>query len=161
MSILFLLSSMPQLIQIANETEGTLPLWARIALIVFFLVVIPGSLYYNAKTRKALDLVKEKPSRIKTISTLLPPTEAAHRIVTHAPTERYKVEDVASDSSRVVLSTPVGLFSYGFFFPIYFTSMPDGSTSVEVGVTTPVPHRGFAIYMHHNRCLDMVSRALA
>ncbi len=117
-------------------------------------------MYLFALNRKATDAVKEKSTNLKRIATGVPYSDAINRLIQYAPSEKYKVEDVAHDGSRVILGTSVTFFSYGFFYPVYFSVLPDGATLVEVGITSRAIQWGPVVSFNHDKAATMVSKAV-
>jgi hypothetical protein len=76
--------------------------------------------------------VRVKRPPLLDFTTPVPRAQAQGRVLA-APTANYRIEDVAD--GRVILSSQGNLLTnHGFFFPVYFTDVPDGSTLVEVGI---------------------------
>ncbi len=127
-----------------------------------FLIVVGAvvAIYVFALTRKATDAVKTKPRNIRSFSTPIPYGDAINRLLGFAPTQSYKVEDVAPDGSRVILGTSITFFSYGFFYPIYFSVEPGGSTIVEVGIVSRAFQWGPVVSFNHDKVFNMVRQAV-
>ncbi|MGA7733386.1 MAG: hypothetical protein WCD37_19160 [Chloroflexia bacterium] len=133
-----------------------------IAACLSFLLVIAGviAIYFIAATRKASDAVKEKPTNLKRVSAPLPYSDTINRVLGVAAGQGYKVEEVAHDGSRAILSTPITIFSYGFFYPIYFSVEPGGGTLVEVGIASRAIQWGPVVTHNHEKCFNMVRQAV-
>lgn len=127
--------------------------------IFLFIVLFTVGIYVFALTRKAADAVRNKPSRIKVLHSPLAYSDAINRLIQMAPAQGYKVEDVTPDGSRVTLGTNITFFSYGFFYPVYFSVEPSG-TMVEVGIVSRAFQWGPVVGFNHDKVATMVSNAL-
>jgi hypothetical protein len=113
-----------------------------------------------AMNRKPADAVKEKPKNVRHVSSPLPYSDAINRVLGFAQSQGYKVEEVLPDGSRAILSTPVNLFSYGFFFPVYFSVGPGGGTFVEVGIAGRAFQWGPIVTRNHDKFYTLVQQAV-
>lgn len=125
---------------------------------LFSLVFLVG-VYVFALNRKATDAVSTKPTRLKTLVSPLGYSDAITRLIQVAPTQGYKIEDVAPDGSRVILGTSITFFSYGFFYPVYFSVAPNG-TLVEIGIVSRAFQWGPVVTFNHDKTTTMLSNAL-
>jgi hypothetical protein len=124
-----------------------------------FLVALTVGIYVFAARRKATDAVTTRPTNLKTLVSPLGYSDAINRLIQVAPTQGYKVEDVAPGGSRVILGTPVTFFSYGFFYPVYFSVAP-GGTLVEVGIVSRALQWGPIVSFNHDKTTTMIRNAL-
>lgn len=125
-----------------------------------FVVVIGVVIFYwIASSRKPAEVVKDKPANLQRLSTPLQYSEAINRVLGLAPLQGYKVEEVTPDGSGVILSTPLSFFNYGFFYPIYFSVEPGGSTLVEVGIKSRAFQWGPVVTNSQKKCFAMVMQA--
>jgi len=124
---------------------------AILVVVIFFVV---------SASRKPADVFKTKPKNLRPLVTSIPYGEAINRLLGQAPSQGYKIEEVVPDGSRVILSTPITLFSYGFFYPVYFSVQPDRSTLVEVGIASRAFQWGPVVTHNHDKCFKMVAQAV-
>lgn len=120
---------------------------------IFFLVAI-GVAYVVALTRKG-KVSMGMTSRREEISSPASPAEVvgALRLIGHP----FKVDDASS--STLVLSSPVSLFSWGFFYPVLIT--PNGSGSkIVIGCGSKVLQMGPVVTNAHKKCVAAVRAAL-
>lgn len=97
-------------------------------------------------------------SRREEISSAASPAEAftALRLIGHP----YTIDDADESSQRLVLSSPVTFFSWGFLYPVVITPTRSGS-KIEIGCTSKVFQWGPFVTHAHNKCVAAAQAALS
>lgn len=72
----------------------------------------------------------------------------------------YRVDDSDSQRGIIVLSSPVSLFSWGFFYPIVITA-EGASTRIEVGIGSKLFQLGPVVTHAHTKCQRAIEQALS
>lgn len=123
-----------------------------------FILVIVALGYIVAFTRKGSVRGTSMPARQDTISSPASPAEvmAALRNL-GAP---YTVDDADDAAKIVVLSSPVTLFSWGFFYPVYISPIGEGSRIV-VGCSSKLLQMGPVVSNAHSKCIKAIEAALS
>lgn len=141
-----------------SGSDSLIPLYLGCFSLLFVIALTVG-IYLFAANRKATSAVTTKPSRLRIVHSPLGYSDAINRLVQVAPTQGYKVEDVTSDGSRVILGSNITFFSYGFFYPVYFSVEPSG-TLVEIGIVSRAFQWGPVVTFNHDKITTMIGNAL-
>lgn len=123
--------------------------------IVILIAVAAG--YGIAFTRKGSVRGTSMPGRQESLSSPASPADvlaALKRL--GAP---YAVDDADDAAKIVVLSSPVTLFSWGFFYPVYVSEAGTGSRIV-VGCSSKLFQMGPVVTNAHRKCIEAIEAAL-
>ncbi len=93
-----------------------------------------------------------------TITSPLAPAALVERLE-RAAWRRVKVADIDPERGVILLSTPMTLFSWGFFYPLFITPSGAGST-IEVGIVSRTLQWGPVVTNNHKACLTEIEQAL-
>ena len=74
---------------------------------------------------------------------------------------RYRVDDADPATRRLVLSSSVTLFSWGFFYPIEIHPHGTAGARIEVGIQSRLIQWGPVVTNAHQRCADELSQWLS
>jgi hypothetical protein len=78
--------------------------------------------------------------------------------------DRYRVDDVDPVTRRLVLSSSVTLFTWGYFYPVAIHPHGPAGSRIEIGIRSRLPQRGAlmtALVTHALlRCADEISEWL-
>jgi hypothetical protein len=119
-------------------------------------LVIVAIYFLIAMTRKPAAVVREKPRNLRQLVTPWGYHAAVTSVLQAMPAHGFKVEEVTPDGSRMILSTPITVWSYGFFYPIYFSAQPGGGTLVEVGIASRAMQWGPFVSRNHEKVFNLV-----
>lgn len=124
---------------------------------IFILIAVALG-YVIAFSRKGSVRGTSMPSRQDILSSPASPAEvfAALRQI-GAP---YKVDDSDEKAGILVLSSPVTLFSWGFFYPVYITPMGPHSR-ITVGCSSKLIQMGPVVTHAHTKCVKAIEAALS
>ena len=127
---------------------------------IFMLVLMTGPLVFLAQSRKVKIGQISSTYNLTIASHLLPP-KVFTVILKCAEDNKYKVEDIETDTFRVILSKPVSFSNFGFFYPISINqSLQDGQSIIEIGIQSRLIERSVIIRRHHQRLINLISTAL-
>jgi hypothetical protein len=73
---------------------------------------------------------------------------------------RYRVDDADLASRRLVLSSSVSPFTWGFLFPVNIHDQTDGGSHIEVGIVSKMFQAGPLVTRAHARCIEDIQQAL-
>lgn len=145
--------------QDSSDSSAFLIIFFGLACFFVLVIGITAAFYIVALTRKASDAVRNKPRNVRALITTLAPYDVYNRLLQVALAAGYKIEDITPDSSRITLGTSLTFFSYGFFYPIYLYSLPNGGTMLEVGIVSRSFQWGPVVTHNHDKCITMVRNA--
>ena len=122
-----------------------------------FILVMLGIGYAIAFTRKGSVRGTSMPGRQEVLSSPASTAEvfAALRQIGHP----FKVDDADETARILVLSSPVTLFSWGFFYPVYITPIGPHSR-ITVGCSSKLIQIGPVVTNAHNKCVRAIEAAL-
>jgi|GEM_PF-4128779 len=132
-------------------------------LTAFFIISILTLFVLNfiALTKKSSTIKRETIKRLKPLLTELPIQDAMEIIKNFALSNNYKIEIIDKNNNQLVLSdSGIGIFMYGNFYPIYFSTRKDGKTIVEIGIKAKVGGEDWATNNNHNKCVNGIQNAL-
>lgn len=116
---------------------------------------------FIALTKKSSSIKRETIKRLKPLLTELPIQEAMEIIKNFAQSNNYKLEVIDKNNNQLVLSdSGIGIFMYGNFYPIYFSTRKDGKTIVEIGIKSKVGGEDWATNKNHIKCVNGIQNAL-
>lgn len=110
-----------------------------------------------SKSRPAM---MEKPKRIKSLTTTASPQDVLEAIIGFARSSEFYIEAVDEHGGYVLLSEPMSLFSWGFYYPIYITNQSKDQTLVEVGIKSKVFQVGPVVSKRHEKCFEATREAV-
>ncbi len=127
-----------------------------IGLIVGGVIVAIFSLI--AMTRKANARAAQPTRRAIAIETALSP-DAAFKALQAAPLGRYKVGDSDPGRRVIVFASPMTIFSWGFFFPVFIAAGGAGAT-VTIGIQSRLLQWGPVVANTHKAFAAEARRVL-
>ena len=113
-----------------------------------------------AMTRKADARTAEIGNRRIDIASPLSPAETVKRLQGSA-LGRYKLADSDAARGMLVFSSPMTIFSWGFFFPVAVTAAPGGGSSVAIGIKSRALQWGPVVGNNHRDFAQAATTALA
>jgi len=128
-----------------------------------FLIIaalIVGVVLVIAKMRKGSAALESKPSRLKSFSTSLTPSEAFKVAIRWASASAYKIDDVDEARLKFVLSDSATATSWGFFYPIFVSAGGERGAVVEVGIKSKALQYGPLVSRAHEKCFSAIKTAL-
>jgi hypothetical protein len=112
-------------------------------------LVVVGTLLLVATTRKGTVATVAMTKRRMVLHTSVPPNLVFDWLVRQCP-PGYKVADADPSRGIVILSSPVSLIEYGFFFPAVV--YPEGpGTRVELGIKSKAVQYGPIVTRAHRK----------
>src|ERR1041385_6898461 len=96
--------------------------------------------------------------RRMTLTSPLAPAAVIEKLK-RAAWRKIKVTDTDADRGVVVLATPMTMFSWGFFYPVFVTQGGSGST-IEVGIKSRAMQWGPVVTNNHKACVAEIEQAL-
>ncbi len=123
-----------------------------------FILIMVALGYVVAFTRKGSVRGTSMPARRDTISSPASPAEVMAALKNLQPP--YRVDDADDAAKIVVLSSPVTLFSWGFFYPVHIAPIGTGSRIV-VGCSSKLFQMGPVVSNAHRKCIQAIEAALS
>lgn len=123
-----------------------------LVIVTVFLVV--------AAMRKGTSAVKNKPGKILAFIAPMQHPDVMKTVIRFAQQSGYKVDDIANTGWRIILGDSPTFTSYGFFYPVYMSSQPDGSTLIEVGIKSKAIQWGPIVTRKHEQCFNGIRAAV-
>jgi hypothetical protein len=133
-------------------SEGVI-IGAAIGAVFGIVMIIVGA------TRKGSAATMAHTPRMELLFCDIPREQAVERIVAAAGSDRYVVPYSDPQRGEILLATPLTLFSFGFFYPIYVLPK-EGRTRVDVGIKSKAFQWGPVVTRNHRQCVALVRRAL-
>lgn len=123
---------------------------------IFILIAVALG-YVVAFTRKGSVRGTSMPARQDIVSSRASPDQVMAALRQLGPP--YTVDDADDRAKIVVLSSPVTLFSWGFFYPVYITPMGEGSRII-IGCSSKLFQMGPVVTNAHGKCIKAIEAAL-
>lgn len=97
-------------------------------------------------------------ARRLTVVSSLAPQEIIARL--RAGVEGFEAEHADPAIGAVLLSSRPTLATWGFFYPVLVSEAADGTSRVEIGISSKLFQWGPLVTRWHHRCRDAVERAV-
>ncbi len=110
-------------------------------ILIFLFVTLIVSVMRSSKK-----LLTKKPKNLLRLTSSKNPQVIIKAIIKFAADKKYEIDHFDADEGKIILSKPLGLFSNGFFFPIYITQENE-NTLIEISIVSkaiqigPIPKR--------------------
>ena len=123
------------------------------------ILAVAGLLAYAA-ARKPASAARQRPGRLLSRTTPLSADEVLARAEQFGRSAGYGVDHIDGAAAPLVLSQGAGLFSFGFFYPLFLTPTP-GGTMVELGIQSRAFQFGPLVTRAHRKLFEGLTAALA
>ncbi len=127
-----------------------------IGILVGVILVVIVSIVAAMRTVSARTVRRTR--RRITLTSPLPPVAVIEKLK-RAAWRKVKVVDSDPERGVLVLSTPMTLFSWGFYYPLFTTPVGSAST-IEVGIISRTLQWGPVITNNHKACVAEIEQAL-
>ena len=123
-------------------------------------LLVTGVFFVIASLRKGSSSLGNKPKRLKSFSTMLKPLDAFKAIIAWAPVAGYQIDEVEEEDMKLLLSSSATATTYGFFYPIFFSTNTSGTCLVEVGIKSKILQIGPIVSRNHEKCFNGIRAAV-
>ena len=131
--------------------------------IVFLLILItiPIAFFVLRRKRKLGPQDRVKPKNTRNFRTNLAPQATLRMIADSSAAFGYDVEEIDPAERYIILGQDQTSGSHwGFYYPTFFTAMPDGGTLVQVGMSGKLFQFGLIAVFNHKRFVTTLQEAV-
>lgn len=112
-------------------------------------------------TRNGASLLNTKPRTLRSLSTTLDARATFKAILKFATKTGYEVEAFDEENGRLVLSDRPTITTWGFFYPIFISTVKERQTLVEIGIKSRLIQVGPLVTRKHSKCCDGIKSAIS
>lgn len=118
--------------------------------------------YVAGAVRKPPTPATMRQGRLLSFHTAMPPVQVIRAIGWFAQQNHYRIEQVDETHGWILLSQPLSLFSYGFFYPIQVTpSQYPGDAQVDIGIRSRAYQYGPVVTSRHKTLATGIRQLIA